>query len=74
MYEKNLNVITDENQKDLDNYLDLFITYKLKLVEAKEVELDEDSKYVKDIIAHKKNTILSYLENSKITKEIVEEM
>ena len=74
LYEKNLNVITDENQKDLDNYLDLFITYKLKLVEAKELELDEDSKYVKDIIAHKKNTILSYLENSKITKEIVEEM
>src|SRR5690625_65334 len=43
LYKKNLDVITDDKQKDLDNYLDLYITYKLKLAEARELGLDKDT-------------------------------
>lgn len=74
LYQKNLNVITDEKQKDLDNYLDLFITYKLKLAEAKQQGLDEKDEFVNDITAYRKDLTLRYLEDSKITKDILEEM
>lgn len=74
LYQKNLNLIADEKQKDLDNYLDLFITYKLKILEAKELGLDENSDYIKDITTHKKNATVRYLEDSRITKEIIEEV
>lgn len=74
LYQRNLNIITEEEQKDLDNYLDLFITYKLKLVEAKELGLDKEDEYLKDITAYRKDLTLRYLEDSKITETILEEM
>lgn len=74
LYQKNLNVITDERQKDLDNYLNLFINYKLKLTEAKELGLDENSEYLKDITAYRKDITLEYLEDSQISKAILEDM
>ena len=30
VYNKNLDLVKDESQKDIDQYLDLFINYKLK--------------------------------------------
>lgn len=74
LYNKNLDVITDEEQKDLDNYLDLFITYKLKLTEAKALDLDKNSEYLKDITAYRKDLTLEYLEDSQITKAILDDM
>ena len=34
VYEKNLSLVNDPTQKDIDNYLTLYINYKLKLQEA----------------------------------------
>ena len=31
VYNKNLDLVKDDSQKDLNNYLDLFIGYKLKV-------------------------------------------
>lgn len=74
LYQKNLDIITDEKQKDLDNYLELFITYKLKLIEAKEIGLDKKNDYLTDIAAYKKDLTLQYLEDSQVTKAIVEDL
>lgn len=74
LYNKNLDIITDEEQKDLDNYLDLFISYKLKLTEAKALDLDKNSEYLKDIRAYRKDLTLEYLEDSQITKAILDDM
>ncbi len=41
VYNKNLDLVKDESQKDVDNYLDLFVDYKLKLQEAKKLGLDK---------------------------------
>ena len=35
VYNKNLDLVQDESQKDVDEYLKLFTNYKLKLKEAK---------------------------------------
>lgn len=74
LYKKNLDVITDDKQKDLDNYLDLYITYKLKLAEARELGLDKDTEYLEEISTYRKETTLSYLEESNITETILEDL
>ena len=35
VYNKNIQLIEDEDQKGIEDYLDLFINYKLKLADAK---------------------------------------
>lgn len=74
LYQKNLNYIPDGKQKDLDNYMDLFIAYKLKLVEAKQQGLDDKDEYLKDIATYRNNLTLQYLEDSKVTEAILESM
>ena len=39
VYNKNLDLITDKSQKDIDNYLQLYIDYKLKVLEAYEKKI-----------------------------------
>ena len=41
VYKKNLDLITDQSQKDIDNYLQLYIDYKLKVLEAYEKKYDK---------------------------------
>ena len=43
VYNKNIDLIKDESQKDVDNYLQLYINYKLKLSEAYSRELHKKS-------------------------------
>ena len=74
LYKKNLDVIADEEQKDLDNYLELFISYKLRLAEARELGLDKEDGYLEEVSAYRKELALNYLEESKITETILEEL
>ena len=39
VYNKNLDLVQDESQKNVDEYLSLFTNYKLKLKEAKIIEI-----------------------------------
>ena len=50
VYNKNIELINDVNQKDFDSYFDLFINYKLKLAEAYEQNLHTDPKYKLSLI------------------------
>ena len=49
VYNKNLDLVKDESQKDIDNYLELFIDYKLKLQEAKKLGLDKKQEYIREL-------------------------
>ena len=40
VYNKNIELINDVNQKDFDSYFDLFINYKLKLAEVLSIRLE----------------------------------
>src|SRR5690625_3874825 len=74
LYQKNLEIIKDEEQRDLDNYLELYINYKLKLAEAKKQGLDKDSEYLEEIEAYKKEQTLRYLNDSELSETILEEL
>lgn len=74
LYQKNLDMISDEKQKDLDNYLDLYITYKLKLAEAKQQGLESDSEYLEEIESYRKEQTLRYLDESHLSEAILEDL
>jgi peptidyl-prolyl cis-trans isomerase SurA len=73
VYNKNLNLIKDESQKDVDEYLKLFINYKLKLIEAKVLEFDRRPQYLREFENYKKQLAKNYLTDHKVTDELVEE-
>jgi peptidyl-prolyl cis-trans isomerase SurA len=49
VYNKNLDLVKDESQKDVDAYLKLFVNYKLKLKEARALGLHESPKYKREL-------------------------
>ena len=73
VYNKNLDLVQDESQKEVDEYLKLFINYKLKLQEARRLELHEKPSYKRELSNYKKQLAKNYLSDSKVTDELVKE-
>ncbi|WP_243472419.1 peptidylprolyl isomerase [Winogradskyella sp. MH6] len=73
VYNKNLDLVKDESQKDFDGYLKLFTEYQLKLKEAKRLKLDEDTKYQREFLRYKKQLTKNYLSENKVTDALVKE-
>jgi peptidyl-prolyl cis-trans isomerase SurA len=73
VYNKNLDLVKDESQKDIDGYLKLFTEYQLKLKEARRLKLDEDKKYQREFLSYKKQLTKNYLSENKVTAELVKE-
>ena len=73
VYNKNLDLVKDESQKDIDGYLKLFINYKLKLQEAKRLELDKKSSYLREFESYKTQLAKNYVTDNKVTDALVEE-
>ncbi|WP_439151725.1 peptidylprolyl isomerase [Winogradskyella sp.] len=73
VYNKNLDLVKDESQKDIDGYLKLFTEYQLKLKEARHLKLNEGAKYQREFLSYKKQLTKNYLAESKVTEELVQE-
>ena len=73
VYNKNLDLVKDESQKDIDGYLKLFINYKLKLQEAKRLELDKKQSYLREFESYKNQLAINYLTDNKVTDALVKE-
>ncbi|MEJ2112560.1 MAG: peptidylprolyl isomerase [Flavobacteriaceae bacterium] len=73
VYNKNLDLVQDESQKDIDAYLELFINYKLKLKEARALKLDEKPSYIRELSNYKKQLAKNYLTDNKVTDELIAE-
>ena len=73
VYNKNLDLVQDDSQKDIDEYLKLFTNYKLKLKEAKSLGLDKKPSYLRELEKYKKQLAKSYITDAKVTEALVEE-
>ncbi|WP_040250732.1 peptidylprolyl isomerase [Psychroserpens mesophilus] len=73
VYNKNLDLVKDESQKDVDAYLELFINYQLKVKEAKRLELDKDAKYIREFSNYKSQLTKNYMSDSEVTEALVKE-
>ncbi|MCF7561660.1 peptidylprolyl isomerase [Sabulilitoribacter multivorans] len=73
VYNKNLDLVQDESQKDVDTYLELFTNYKLKLKEANTLGLNTKPSYLRELSNYKKQLAKNYMTDTKVTDALVEE-
>ncbi len=73
MYVKNLDLIQDPAQKDIDNYLDLFIKYKLELADAYAKKYDRDPKLQRELQMYRRDLAKKYLSDDEIINHLVKE-
>ncbi|MBN2524686.1 MAG: peptidylprolyl isomerase, partial [Bacteroidales bacterium] len=72
IYNKNKN-IAEDHQKSIDEYIDLFINYKLKVLEAENLGYDTMSSFVKEMDTYTTQLTDSYFENEdKLDSLVVE--
>jgi len=73
VYNKNIDLVKDESQKDLNQYLDLFVGYKLKISKANKLGLQEGGNYQAELKSYRSQLSKNYLTDSKVTKELIQE-
>lgn len=73
IYKKNLDLVKDESQKDLDQYLELFIGYKLKVNRAYTLGLENSTQYQNELKSYRTQLANNYFNDTKITQELIEE-
>lgn len=73
VYKKNLDLVQDESQKDIDGYLQLFIDYKLKITEAQNQDLDKNNDYISEFSKYRDQLSRNYLFEDKVTEELAKE-
>lgn len=73
VYKKNLDLVQDESQKDIDGYLQLFIDYKLKIAEAKAQDLDQNEVYQSELSKYRDQLSRNYLFEDKLTEDLAKE-
>lgn len=73
VYNKNLDLVKDESQKDLDQYLELFIGYKLKVNKANKLGLQNGKQYLTELDNYRAQLAKNYLTDSKVTESLIEE-
>ena len=73
VYNKNLDLVKDESQKDLNQYLNLFIGYKLKVNKAYKLGLQDGKQYQSELKTYRTQLAKTYTNDSKVTKELVDE-
>ncbi|MFD2725818.1 peptidylprolyl isomerase [Hyunsoonleella rubra] len=73
VYSKNLNLVQDESQKDVDEYLKLFVNYKVKLKEARAQGLHEKPNYQRELSNYKKQLAKNYMSDNTVSEALVKE-
>lgn len=73
VYEKNLAVLEDEESKDIDKYLELYINYKLKVKEAYSLKLDTLKAYKRELEGYKNQLIAPYLQDNEYLNRLIKE-
>lgn len=73
VYKKNLDIIDKKDQKEIEEYFDLFLEYKLKLKEARSLKLNEKEAYKKELAGYRKQLARNYLTDNNATEKLVKE-
>jgi peptidyl-prolyl cis-trans isomerase SurA len=61
------------SKEDLDEYLELFVNFKLKVKAAEAIGLDKNSDYIKELKGYRNQLTKPYLTDSKLTESLLKE-
>lgn len=73
LYNKNIDIIADESQKDIDTYFNLYKTYKLRLQNAYALEIDKLPKIAQELKVYRTELAEKYFINEKELDRLVNE-
>lgn len=73
IYKKNLDLVKDDSQKDLNQYLELFVGYKLKVNKAYKLGLQNGQSYQNELKSYRSQLAKNYFNDTKVTQELIEE-
>lgn len=73
VFNKNRDIVDEENKKSINEYLDLYVNYKLKLKQAYALKLDTVSSYRKELKKYRSQLIVPYLKDDQVTESLVKE-
>ena len=73
VYEKN-NVKSEVlDKKSVDDYLDMYVNFKLKVIEAENLKMDTLPKFIKEYQGYRKQLAKPYLSNDAATEQLIKE-
>ena len=73
VYFKNLDLVKQQEERSLDEYLDLFIQYKRKVEEARAQGLDKRQSYLTDFAKYQEQLSRNYVYEDNVTAQMVEQ-
>ncbi len=73
VYQKNLDLVKDDSNKDLNQYLELFLGYKLKITKANKLGLQNGVTYQNELKQYRGQLAKNYTTDSKVTNELLQE-
>lgn len=75
IYRKNnSNLFNEDEKKSPKDYLDLFIDFKLKVIEAENLKMDTTAAFKKELAGYRKELAQPYLTDVKYDQQLVNEM
>ncbi|NNF34290.1 MAG: hypothetical protein HKN68_09290 [Saprospiraceae bacterium] len=74
IYEKNNGVSADYSRESIDEYLDLFTKFKLKVSKAKKLKLDTISSLQEELAGYRKQLASSYMKEKELSERLIQEM
>ena len=60
-------------KKTVDEYLDLFTTFRMKVMEAERLQLDTSAKFQKELAGYRKQLAKPFMSSDDITDELIQE-
>jgi len=60
-------------KKTVDEYLDLFTTFRMKVMEAERLKLDTSAKFQKELAGYRKQLAKPFMSSDDITDELIQE-
>lgn len=73
IYQKNKDLVIDEGRKDFESYFKLFVDYKLKLKQAKDLRLDTLTDYKEELANYREQLVQPFLQNPEAINHLVDE-
>ena len=73
VYEKNNVKSENIEKKNIDDYLDMYTNFKLKVIDAEHLKMDTLPRFVKEFNNYRKQLAKPYLTNDVATERLVEE-
>lgn len=73
VYSKNLDLVAESAQRDIDGYLQLFKNYKLKLAAAEELDLLDRADLKRELEGYKNELAENLMMDSPVTEALVKE-